>query len=213
MLVMAGIVRFIKVTLLGGLFVVLPVILVYLVALKAVHLAVQLSTPIAAVVPAELSPVKSPLLIAVVLIVGASFLVGLAMYSRPVRRWGHWMEAQTLGRFGPYKFVKGLTGAIGGGADEAGFRPALLALPNGTKAFVLIIEPYGDDAAIVFLPSAPTPTVGTVQIAERRQLQLLNLRAREVMQVLSQWGFGAHTLLEKARADPTPRSDDPPGPP
>ena len=132
------------------------------------------------------------------------------MYSRAARRWGHWVEAQTLGRFGPYKFVKGLTGAIGGEAGDAGFRPALLTLPNGTKAFVLIIEEHGDEAATVFLPSAPTPTVGTVQIAERKQLQALNLRGREVMQMLSQWGFGARGLLEKARTTSALHSDGTP---
>jgi uncharacterized membrane protein len=210
---MAGIIRFIKATLLGGLFVVLPVVLLYLLALKAVQLAVQISTPIAAVVPAELSPVKSPLLIAVILIVGASFLVGLAMRSRPARRYGRWVEAQTLGRLGPYKFVKGLTGALGGGTEDAGFRPALLTLPNGTKAFVLIIEEHGDEAATVFVPTAPTPTVGTVQIAERRQLQAVNLSGREVLQVLSHWGIGARGLLEKARSGPALRSEDTPQPP
>src|SRR6185312_9045805 len=174
---MRGVVRFIKATLIGGLFVVLPVVVLYLLALKAVQLAVQVSTPIAAVVPAELSPIKSPLLIAAILIVGASFLVGLAMYSRPARRCGHWLEAQTLQRIALYKFFKGLTGAMGG-ADDAGFRPALLTLPTGAKAFALIIEEHGDGGATVFVPSAPTPTVGTVQIAERDQLQILNLRGR-----------------------------------
>jgi uncharacterized membrane protein len=203
---MTGIVRFIKATLIGGLFVVLPIVLLYLLALKAVQLAVQISTPIAAVVPAELSPIKSPLLIAALLIVGASFLVGLAMYSRAARRCGHWLEAQTLQRIALYKFFKGLAGAMGGGADDAGFRPALLTLPNGAKAFALIIEEHGDDAATVFVPSAPTPTVGTVQIAERNQLQILNLKGRDVLQVLSHWGIGARGLLEKPRAKPAPPS-------
>jgi len=204
---MRGVVRFIKATLIGGLFVVLPVVVLYLLALKAVQLAVQVSTPIAAVVPAELSPIKSPLLIATILIVGASFLVGLAMYSRPARRCGHWLEAQTLQRIALYKFFKGLTGAMGG-ADDAGFRPALLTLPTGAKAFALIIEEHGDGGATVFVPSAPTPTVGTVQIAERDQLQILNLRGRDVLQMLSHWGIGARGLLQEARANPTPPSND-----
>ena len=120
---MTGIVRFIKATLLGGLFVVLPVVLLYLVALKALQLAVKFSTPIAAVVPAGLSPVKSPLLIAAVLIVGASFLVGLAMRSAPARRLGRRVEMETLGRFPPYKFLKGMTGAMAGGCGRAGIQP------------------------------------------------------------------------------------------
>src|SRR5882724_9723973 len=187
---MTGVVRFIKATLIGGFFVVLPVVLLYLLALKALQLAVKISTPIAAMVPAELSPVKSPLLIAAILIIGASFLVGLAMYSRAARRCG-----------------KGLEGAVGG-ADDSGFRPALLTLPNGAKAFVLIIEEHGDDAATVFLPSAPTPTVGTVQIAARNQLQILNLKGRDMLQVLSHWGIGARGLLEKARANPAAQSEE-----
>jgi uncharacterized membrane protein len=205
---MTGAVRFIKTTLLGGLFVVLPVVLLYLVALKAVQLAVKLSTPIAAVVPADLSPVKSPLLIAVVLIVGASFLVGLALYSAPARRFGRRVEMQTLGRFPPYKFLKGMTGAMAGGSDGPGFHPALLTQPNGTRVFVLIIEEHGDDAATVFVPSAPTPTIGTVQIAERNRLQPLDAKGGEVLQVLGNWGIGARGLLEKARANPALRAEE-----
>jgi uncharacterized membrane protein len=198
---MKGVIRFLTATLLGGLFVVLPIVVLYLLALKALQLAIQVSTPIAAVVPADLSPVKSPLLIALILIVGASFLVGLAMRSRPARHWGRWMETQTLGRFGPYKFLKGLTGAVGSGSDEAGFRPALLSLPSGAKVFVLVVEDHGEEAATVFVPAAPTPTVGTVQIAERRHLQILSpIKGREMLQVLSHWGIGARRLLEKARA-------------
>lgn len=205
---MMGAVRFITTTLLGGLFVVLPVVLLYLIALKALQLAVKLSTPIAAVVPVSLGPVKSPLLIAVVLIVGASFLVGLAMYSAPARRFGRRVEMETLGRFPPYKFLKGLTGAMAGGSGGSGFRPALLDLPNGTKMFVLIIEEHGDHAATVFVPSAPTPTIGAVQIAERNRLQPLDAKGGDVLQMLSSWGIGSRSLLEKAPANPALRSEE-----
>jgi uncharacterized membrane protein len=205
---MTGVVRFIKTTLLGGLFVVLPIVLLYLVALKALQLAVKFSAPIAAVVPADLSPVKSPLLIAVVLIVGASFLVGLVMYSAPARRFGRRLEMQTLGRFPPYKFLKGMTGALAGGADGPGFPPALLVQPNGTRVFVLIIEEHGDEAATVFVPSAPTPTIGTVQIAARDRLQPLDAKGGEVLQVLGNWGIGTGSLLKKARANAAPRSEE-----
>jgi uncharacterized membrane protein len=205
---MTGIVRFIKATLLGGLFVVLPVVLLYLVALKALQLAVKFSTPIAAVVPADLSPVKSPLLIAAVLIIGASFLVGLAMRSAPARRFGRRVETETLGRFPPYKFLKGMTGAIAGGSDGRGFNPALLVQPNGTRLFVLIIEEHGDEGATVFVPSAPTPTIGTVQIATRDRLQPLNAKGGEVLQVLGNWGIGARSLLEKSRANSIPQSEE-----
>jgi len=51
----------------------------------------------------------------------------------------------------------------------------------------LIIEEHGDDAATRVPPSAPTPTVGTVQIAARNQLQILNLKGRDMLQVLSHW--------------------------
>ncbi len=205
---MKGIVRFLKATLIGGVFVVLPVVVLYVLALKAFQLALQISTPIAAIVPQDLSPVKSPLLIAVLLIVAASFLVGLAMYSALVRRFGRWVEGQTLGRVSLYKFVKGVAGGMSEGSEGAGFRPALLTLPTGAKVFVLIVEELGDGAAAVFLPTAPTPTVGTVQIAGRDQLQALDVKSREMLQILSHWGIGARDLLEKARAEPKPPPDE-----
>jgi hypothetical protein len=47
-----------------------------------------------------------------------------------------------------------------------------------------------------------------VQIAARDQLQILNLRGRDVLQMLSHWGIGASGLLQQARANPAPPSND-----
>ena len=70
--------EFLKTTALGGLFVLLPVLLLYLVLTEALEMVVALATPIADLFPkGTFDQVTSPVIIALILIVGVSFLIGL----------------------------------------------------------------------------------------------------------------------------------------
>ena len=85
--------EFFKTTLLGGLFVLLPLILLYLLLAEMLQLVVVLATPLADLFPAgTFDRINAPVLIAVLLIVGASFIFGLALRSMSLRRFGGWIE-------------------------------------------------------------------------------------------------------------------------
>ena len=72
---MKNIMEFLKTSLIGGLFVLLPLILFYLLLSQILQLVVVLATPIADLFPkGTFDEVKTPVVIAVILIVGASFL-------------------------------------------------------------------------------------------------------------------------------------------
>ena len=52
-------------------------------------------------------------LLALILLLGASLLIGLAMRASPARRFGSWFERQTLSRMPIYTFVKtAITGLL-----------------------------------------------------------------------------------------------------
>ncbi len=79
---MKKIVEFLKTSLIGGLFVLLPLVLFYLLLSELLQVVVALATPIADLFPkGTFDQVKMPVVIGIILIVGASFLFGLALRS------------------------------------------------------------------------------------------------------------------------------------
>ena len=71
---MKQILEFLKTTVIGGLFVLLPVLLLYMLLSEALQLVVALATPIADLFPKEVfAQIEAPVLIALILIVGVSF--------------------------------------------------------------------------------------------------------------------------------------------
>ena len=107
---MRSLIEFAKTTILGGLFVLLPLALFYLLLDEMLGLVVALATPIADLFPkGTFDQTKMPVVIGVFLIVGASFLFGLALRSAALRRFGHWIELTLLGRLPLYSAVKKLS--------------------------------------------------------------------------------------------------------
>ena len=118
--------EFLKTTAMGGLFVLLPVLLLYLLLAEALDLVIALATPIADLFPkGTFDQIKFPVLTALVLIVVVSFLIGLALRSSTGRRLGNRVERATLRRLPLYIALKNLTkGFVQAGQDS--FRPAFL---------------------------------------------------------------------------------------
>jgi uncharacterized membrane protein len=89
---MKQLLEFLKTTAMGGLFVLLPILLLYLLLAEALDLIVALATPIADLFPkATFEKVEFPVFLGMILILGVSFLIGLGLRSDIGRRLGHWV--------------------------------------------------------------------------------------------------------------------------
>jgi uncharacterized membrane protein len=151
--------------------------------------------------------IKSPLLLAVILIVAASFLIGLAMRSEAGRRIGRWIDRTTLGRLPGYSVLKSLTNSFKEKEEGAAFSPALLISPDGVQEIVYVIEDHGDGQLTVLVPWAPAAFSGFVKIVDRDRVEMLDANLADVTMVLSHWGAGVHDLLGKARTGADPKSN------
>lgn len=191
---------FLKTTALGGFFVLLPILLLYLMLGEAFELVVALATPIADLFPrGTFDKVSFPVLMALLLILGVSFALGLAASSELGGWFGRWVERKTLERIPLYNILKSLAAGFAeiGGGD--GFKPALLVSADGQQEIAYLVEDHGDGRVTVMLPKAPTPLSGVVKIVRREQVELLNVKLADVTRVLSQWGVGARDMLQQAK--------------
>jgi uncharacterized membrane protein len=137
-----------------------------------------------------------PVVIAVILIVGASFLFGLAIRSAFLRRLGRWMEQSLLGRLPLYNAVRSLARGLVGIRDAA-FQSAVLTSPDGVREIVYVIEDHGDGQVTVLVPWAPASFAGSVKILSRDRIEMLDASLGDTSRVLGHWGVGARDLLDR----------------
>ncbi|MGB3647716.1 MAG: DUF502 domain-containing protein [Desulfobulbales bacterium] len=193
---MKKIVEFFKTTIVGGLFVLLPVILVYLALSEVIGVLIAMATPIADLFfPGKFEEAEFPVLVALALLIGISFILGLIMLSDAGRRLGNWLERIILGRLPAYNAIKSLTKGFAGSQEESSFKPALLKSDDGNKEFAYIVEDHGDGNLTVMLPWAPTPFAGSVKIVPQDRVEPLTVGMGQLTETLSHWGIGAKDLL------------------
>jgi uncharacterized membrane protein len=188
---MKNILDFIKTTIIGGLFVLLPVILLYLALSEAGEMLVVMASPIADLFfPGRFEDIKSPILIAIPLLIGISFILGLIMLSDSGRRFGNWIERIIFGRVPGYNAIKSLTKGFTDSQHESSFKPALLKSAEGEKEFVYIVEELDDNNLTVMVPWSPTPFAGSIKIMPKDRVEPLAVSMGKLTEAISQWGIG-----------------------
>lgn len=193
---MKNVLGFIKTSLVGGLFVLLPLVLFYLLLSELLELVVALATPIADLFPkGTFDQENMPVLMGLVLIVGASFVFGLALRSAALRRSGLWVERTLLGRLPLYNAVKSLARGLVGAQEETAFRSAVLHSSDGEREIVYVIEEHGDGQVTVLVPWAPASFAGPVKIVGSDRIEILDASVGEASKVLGHWGVGARDLV------------------
>ena len=196
---------FLKTTAMGGLFVLLPILLLYLLLSEALDMIVALATPIADLFPeGTFGKVEFPVILGLILILGLSFVIGLGLRAKIARRSGRWIERTILDRLPAYNALKSLTTGFAEAGKAGAFRAALLVSADGEREFIYVIEDHGEDYLTVLLPWAPTAFAGIVKIVDRKRVELLDANLGDVSKVLSHWGVGANDLLGKITAGASP---------
>jgi uncharacterized membrane protein len=198
---MKQLIEFLKTTAMGGLFVLLPVLLLYLLLAEALDLIVALATPIADLFPkATFEKVEFPVIVGLVLIVGVSFLIGLGLRSDIGRRLGHWVERTVLERLPAYKALKSLTSGFAEAGKAGAFKAAVLTSSDGDREVVYVIEDHGDGNVTLLVPWAPAAFAGSVKIVDQKRVELLDANLGDVSKALSHWGVGVRELLGRKSA-------------
>jgi uncharacterized membrane protein len=190
--------EFFKTTLLGGLFVILPLLLLYLLVSEVVDLIVVLATPIADLFPkGTFDEIQHKWLFALILIVSVSFIFGLALRAETGRRMGRWIEDTILGRLPAYKALKGLTTGFLEAGKEGAFKPAMLISADGEKEPVYVVEDHGDGQVTVLLPWSPASFAGSLKVVNFDRVEVLDVSIGDFSRVLANWGVGAGDIKDK----------------
>ena len=189
--------NFLKTTLLGGLFILLPLMLLWIGLKEIGGLLEAMATPIADLFPAGVfDNLSAPGVIAILLIVGASFILGLAARSAWLSSIGRSIENTILNRVPMYRMLKIISSALidSNGGDV---KPALITDGSGGGDPCYVIEAHKDGRATVLLPWSPASFAGTIRIVQQSNLEYLSCSLDEFSRSLSQIGVGVEECLTR----------------
>jgi uncharacterized membrane protein len=191
--------RFLKVTLVGGLLVVLPIWVTLLLLLKAIKGALAMLLPIAKLLPQRIVHEK---IAAMLLLLVICFVVGLLVRTRPGKQVGEWLSGHILDRIPGFSLVRGMTRQLAGKKDEESFQPALVEIEEAlVPAF--IIEKHADGQFTIFVSSSPTPMAGAIYILPPERVHLVDVPLRKAMVCVTKWGAGAAEMRAAMRPGKT----------
>jgi uncharacterized membrane protein len=192
---MKKLIEFVKMTLIGGLLVVLPIWLAVLLLIKAIKGALVVLKPIAALLSQR---VVNDYLAAFVLLLAICFVTGLLVRARFVRRPGQWLERHILEHMPGYTLLRGMTRRLTGRSEEQTFQPALVEIEEAlVPAF--IVEKHADGQFTVFVSSSPTPMAGTIYILPPERVHPVDVPLASAMVCIAKWGAGSGQWLAAMR--------------
>ena len=202
---MKALTQFLKVTLVGGLLVVLPVWLSLLLLLKAIGSALKLLQPIAKMVPQQ---VVHHDMVALCLLIAICFVVGLLTRTRFGQQIGDWLDEHVLGRIPGFRLIRGMIRQFAGKRGEQSFQPALVEIEEAlVPAF--IVEKHADGQFTVFVSSSPTPMAGSIYILQPERVHPVDVPLHKAIVCVTKWGAGAAemrtSIKEKLERGSRPR--------
>ena len=187
--------KFLKTTLLGGLFVSLPIMLLWIGLKEIGGLLTEMATPIADMLPGRMfDNLKAPGVIALLLIIGASFVLGLAARSAWLSSVGRNFENSILNRVPMYQMLKVISSALID-SDSGDAKPALVKDGSGGGDPCYVMEKHKDGRATVLLPWSPASFAGSIKVVQQSDLEYVSCSLDEFSRSLSQIGVGVEDCL------------------
>jgi uncharacterized membrane protein len=182
---------------LGGAIFLLPFAAVLIVIVKAGKMAVDSVTPLAEKLPFP----KGEVVIAVY-VVGAlllalvAFAAGLLARSLSIKKDAvSFLEDKVLNKLPPYVALRKYTDRLAGlEAKNEDLKPVLVHMHNGWQLGFLA-DAFSDGQVAVFMPGAPDPSSGVVQIVSANHITPLSISYLDALACLEQSGRGLPKLL------------------
>jgi uncharacterized membrane protein len=195
--------QFLKSSLLTGLYVLLPLLLLWLGLREIGGLLAEMAEPIADMFPSRyFDDLKWPGVVAAILIVAASIVVGtLAKLSFVAKLAGHF-ETKVLYRVPMYRMLKIISSSLVK-PERSDVRPAIVKDDAGGGDPCYVMEQHDTGMATVLLPWSPASFAGSIKVVPASRLEYLNCSVDEYSRSISLMGVG----VEECLAQPAKTAD------
>lgn len=190
---------FLKPTLLGGLGVLLPILVLFIVFNAFFNFVTSSIRPITNVLTGTGGGLLADIL-SILFIVALSFVIGMAVRTRIGGLYHEYLERRLLDKIPGYTLVKDTLKYFSGG-EKVPFSSVALVKPfdNDTLVPAFVTDRNSDGSYTVFAPQGPIPTQGAIYNIPGKKVFLLDIGAEEAMKTIIGAGAGTEKLLQKYR--------------
>jgi uncharacterized membrane protein len=180
-----------------GLVVLLPLVIVGLVLAEALSILADAVEPVADLIPVQVVfGTDMTYWVALAILLSACFLLGFLTQTKVGGITNTWLERTIFDRLPGYRLARNLTHGISGSDANRSFPAALVRLQDGgAEAMALVVERNADGSYTVFVPLAPTPTLGSIYVVPNERVRMLNIPATSMLNCVMQWGVGTRDAL------------------
>lgn len=192
---------FLKTTAIGGIFFLLPVVVIAVLLGKVVQVLWVIALQIGKYLPSD-TPLNYVLLFlaAVALVILLCFFCGVLARRAFAMRFTSFVEKYLLMMFPRYAiFKEQLSGNIGGEICRNRLRPVLVQFDDYQRLAFEVEETTGETATI-YLPGSPDPWTGTVILIARERVKSLTIEFGVAVGTMETLG---HDLQKLLAAPPT----------
>ncbi len=199
--------NFLKTTVLGGVIVILPTIILVF-AFKwlfgFVSNAIQPLTNLVAnklTLPDQIDEFIATLIVLAVIVL-ACFLVGLFVRTRLGQMIYHSFESSLLAKAPGYKMIKETVNQFLGKKESPFSSVALVQIfENDTKMTAFITDRHDDGTITVFVPTGPNPTSGFIYHLDQQYVHPVDVSVEDAMRSVISCGAGSDTLVKGLKND------------
>ena len=184
--------KFIRETIQGGIFLVIPLTVVLVILAKTHAMLQKLTAPIASLLPKNILGLNGGFLVALICLLLACFLGGLVIKSAIIKRRIEVFEEKYLSRIPGYSFIKATASDTFGDGSKP--MQAVMIRDDVSYMLGLVIE-QNERLCTVFIPGAPNATSGEVKIYEIKDVIPINVKAKDVLNSMGRLGKGSNQWL------------------
>lgn len=183
---------FIKTTIIGGLMLLLPLVVVVLIIGKAFQISMVVAKPLGALIPIDsVGGVALANILAVLVILVLCYLAGLVARFSGIKRRVAGLEGLLIATLPGYAFAKTLVSGVVKAEDEVGKMTPVLVTLDDYKQIAFEVERTPGGTVVVFLPGAPNPWSGSVAYLSEDRVEPLDMTPQDAIKNIRVLGRGS----------------------
>lgn len=195
---LVGFLGFIKATVIGGVFILAPIVVLVVIIGKALTLAYETLHPLMLYLPfQDVAGISLALLLGIAILIAICFLAGLLAHTALATWLVKWIEWAVLSNLPGYSLMKSMGEGLVGVSRNDGHRAVLVHFERSSQIGFLM-DVLADGRAVVFIPAVPSPWSGQLHIVKPQHFEPLEAPVQNVIERLQRLGIGASKVLDRA---------------
>jgi len=190
--------RFIKTTVVGGLFFLFPIVFVIAIIGKALEITKKLAAPLASLLSVDsIGGLAVVTLLALLILVLICFFAGMAARTALAGKFAQYLETNVMKKIPAYTLLKAKAESALRPEDTGGLIPVLVRFDDSWQ-LAFEIERIAGGKVVVFLPGAPDPWSGSVCVMTEDRIAPLALTVKSAADIMQRLGKGSTGALRDA---------------